>query len=158
MSPRFYRIIVALTVAGIIGFFLAILFLGYSSTAGGIPLKYDGYEIPTEAQYTSDQHFIVDFLVQQGFRERPERSIVDKSSRGNKPPEGYIYVSTYEHSIWFSRPVSIELYRDATRSGFWLFLHARNPTWAVPKMRAVLQTLRLPLWRAWHNHCKTQNG
>lgn len=158
MAPHLYRIIVAFAVAGFIALMLAILFFGYSSTSGGLSLDYPRLPVPSEKQYKDDEQFIYDFLIENGFRERHERNIVDKTSRANKPPDGYIYVTSYEHPIHFSRPVSIELYRNESRSGFWIFIHARNPTWAVPKMKSVLESLRSPLWRAWRNHTKTENG
>jgi hypothetical protein len=152
MSPRLFRIIIAFVITGVLGLLLAIVFLGNASTTGGYLLDYQKQLIPTEDQYKADEAFLSDYLVHCGFQRRAIDLSTLTPSRIEHPPKGYVLNAYYEHPIRFSRPVSIKFYSDPQRTGFWYFIQARNPTWAVHSMRSALKGVQLPLIELWWEH------
>jgi len=152
MHPRLFREFIAFVLMGAFGLLLSIVFLGYSSTAGGRLLDYEKHSIPTEDQYKADEAFIFDYLVHCGFQRRAIDSSTLTASRIEHPPKGYVLTAYYEHPIRFSRPVSIKAYTDPQRTGFWIFVQARNPTWAIHSMRNALKGVQFPLINLWREH------
>lgn len=126
---------------------LAMFFLGGASVSGGHLLEYPGDQRPSEERYAGDEQFLRAWLESAGFQSRAGTDLPPHVPR-RPVPAGFRLV----FPLKYTDPISLGIYGDAKRSGFWISTEARHPTWAVPLAKAALKKLGGPLNAAWANH------
>lgn len=157
MFFRFLRFPVVLGVALILLGSLAIFFLGGASASGGQLLEYPEDQRPSKERYALDEQFLQAHLESAGFQRLAVPNAPSHLPR-RPVPEGFRQAAAFVFPIKYAEPISLRIYSDAKRSGFWISTEARHPTWAVPFAKAPLKQLGAPLNSAWRSHLENSLG